>query len=79
MVSTVRARYREGGVAGVLKDKAQQNRRRALGGEAEAVMVAIACSPVPDGPDHWTVRMLRDTLIELAVVEGARPQPFMTA
>ncbi len=69
-VSNVRARYREGGVARVLKDKVQQNRRRALGGEEEAVMAAIACSPVPEGHDHWTLRMLRDKLVELGVVEG---------
>lgn len=69
-VSNVRQRYREGGVERVLKDKVQQNRRRALGGEEEAVMTAIACSPVPDGHDHWTLRMLRDKLVELGVVEG---------
>lgn len=68
-VSNVRARYRAGGVERVLKDKVQQNRRRALGGEAEAVLVAIACSPVPEGHDHWTLRMLRDKLIELDVTE----------
>jgi transposase len=68
-VSNVRARYREGGVERVLKDKVQRNRRHALGGEEEAVMVAIACRPVPDGHDHWTLRMLRDKLIELDVVD----------
>lgn len=68
-VSNVRARYREGGVEQVLSDKVQQKRRRALSGEAEAVLVAIACSPVPEGHDHWTLRMLRDKLIELDVVE----------
>ncbi len=68
-VSNVRARYRIGGVEGVLKDKIQQKRRRAFGGEGEAVLVAIACSPVPEGHDHWTLRMLRDKLIELDVVE----------
>src|SRR5512147_1284909 len=57
-VSNVRKRYRAGGVSGVLKDKVQKNRRRALAGAEEAVMVALACSPVPDGHDHWTVRML---------------------
>src|SRR5438270_1942314 len=46
-VSNVRARYREGGVERVLKDKIQQKRRRALAGADEAVLVAIACSPVP--------------------------------
>lgn len=68
-VSNVRARYREGGVNGVLKDRVQQNRRRALTGEDEAVLVALACSPVPEGHDHWTLRMLRDKLIALELVE----------
>ena len=68
-VSNVRQRYRAGGIDRVLKDKVQQNRRRALGGEEEAVMAVIACSPVPDGHDHWTLRMLRDKLVELGVVE----------
>ena len=68
-VSNVRSRYRAAGVAGVLKDKEQVKRRRALGGTEEAVLVALACSPVPDGHDHWTLRMLRDKLIELEVVE----------
>lgn len=69
-VSQVRKRYREGGVAGVLKDKVQPKRRRALSGAEEALVVAIACSPVPDGHDHWTLRMLRDKLVELEVVES---------
>ena|ERR1700690_869996 len=68
-VSNVRARYHAAGVEGVLKDKVQAKRRRALGGTEEAVLVALACSPVPDGHDHWTLRMLRDKLIELDVVE----------
>ena len=69
-VSNVRKRYRESGVEGVLKDKVQQKRRRALSGAEEALVVAIACSPMPDGHDHWTLRMLRDKLVELEVVES---------
>jgi transposase len=68
-VSNVRKRYRSGGVEGVLKEKVQQKRRHALGGAEEALLVAIACSPVPEGHDHWTLRLLRDKLVELGVVE----------
>ena len=68
-VSNVRKRYREGGVEAVLKDKVQPRRRRALAGAEEALLVAIACSPVPDGHDHWTIRMLQSKLVELGVVE----------
>jgi len=68
-VSNIRQRYREGGINAVLTDKKQQKRRRALSGAAEALIVAIACSPVPDGHDHWTVRMIQDKIIEMGVVE----------
>src|SRR5690349_12316462 len=68
-VSNIRQRYREGGINAVLTDKKQQNRRRALSGAAEALIVAVACSPVPDGHDHWTVRMIQAKVIELGVVE----------
>jgi transposase len=68
-VSNIRQRYREGGVQAVLTDKKQHNRRRALSGAAEAMIVAVACSPVPDGHDHWTVRMIRDKIVEMGVVD----------
>ena len=68
-VSNIRQRYREGGINAVLSDKKQQQRRRALSGAAEALLVAVACSPVPDGHDHWTVRMIRDKLVEMGVVD----------
>jgi len=69
-VSNVRTRYRKSGVEGVLKDKVQRRRRQALGGEGEAVLVALACSPVPEGHDHWTLRMLRNKVIELGIVDN---------
>jgi transposase len=67
-VSNIRKRFREGGVVGVLTDKVQAKRRRALSGAGEAMLVAIACSPVPDGHDHWTVRMIQSKLVEMGVV-----------
>ena len=72
-VSNVRARYRAGGVSGTLHDKVQQHRRRALSGAEEAFIIATACSPVPDGHDHWTVRMLHQRLVGLGVVAQVSP------
>lgn len=69
-VSNTRHRYRQGGVPRVLTDLPPKPHERALDAEGEAVLIATACSPVPDGHDHWTLRMLRGRLIELGLVEG---------
>jgi hypothetical protein len=39
-----------------------------------AHLVAIACSPVPDGHDHWTVRLLAGKAVELGFVESILPE-----
>jgi hypothetical protein len=52
-----------------LHDKVQQHRRSALSGLQTAHLMAVACSPVPDGHDHWTVRLLADKAVELGFVE----------
>jgi hypothetical protein len=41
-----------------------------LDGKAEAIVIATACSPVPEGRATWTARMLANRLVELQVVEG---------
>src|SRR5271165_5116008 len=69
-ITNTRTRYREGGIERVLHDQVQAHRRCALDSEQEAILVAVACSLVPEHHDHWTIRLLRDKLIELEVVEG---------
>ena len=44
-------------------------RLRRLDGEAEAHLIALACSPAPSGHAHWTIRLLADKLVELGYVE----------
>src|SRR5215472_18921250 len=61
----VRRRYTEGGLEAVLQDKRQQRYRQALTGAQAAHLIAIACSLVPNGHDHWTLRMLADQAVEL--------------
>lgn len=45
----VRQRYRSSGLEAVLLDKRQQRYRQALTGEQAAHLIAIACTPAPDG------------------------------
>jgi hypothetical protein len=51
------------------KPPARQYRRR-LDGEQEARLVALTCSAPPPGHKRWTLRLLADRLVALAVVES---------
>jgi transposase len=73
-VVNVRARFAEGGVDAVLRHKRQARYRQALTGAHQAHLIAVACSKVPDGHDHWTVRMLANKAIELGFVEKISPE-----
>ena len=73
-VLNVRARFVAGGVDGVLAHKRQVHYRQALTGAQQAHLIAIACSPVPDGHDHWTLRMLAGKAVELGFVEQISPE-----
>src|SRR2546429_1918963 len=70
----VRQLYLEGGLEAVLHDKRQQRYRQALTGGQAAHLIAITCSPVPNGHDHWTVRLLAGKAIELGFVESISPE-----
>lgn len=44
------------------------SRRLVFDGEFEARLTQLACSPAPEGRSRWTVRLLRDRLVELKIV-----------
>jgi transposase len=73
-VVNVRARFAEGGVEAVLRHQRQTHYRQALTGQQQAHLIAIACSKVPDGHDHWTLRMLANKAVELGFVEKISPE-----
>ena len=73
-VTNVRRRFAEGGLEAVLHDKVQQHRRSAFSGLQTAHLIAVACSPSPDGHDHWTVRMLAGQAVELGYVRRISPE-----
>ena len=73
-VRNIRKRFRAGGVEAVLTDKRQARRRQALTDGQAAHLIAITCSTVPDGHDHWTLRMLAGQAVELGYVPGISPE-----
>jgi transposase len=73
-IRNVRQRFEEGGVEAVLTEKRQECRRQALDDGQAAHLIAVACSEVPDGHDHWTVRMLAGKAVELGYVRRISPE-----
>ena len=73
-VRRVKRRYAEEGLEGVLKHRVQPNRYRKVDDRVEAHLIALACSPAPEGHDHWTLRLLADKTVELGVVESLAPE-----
>ena len=57
-VRRVKKRFGEEGLWAALEDRPRPGGKRKLSGEAEALVIATACSPVPLGEDHWTLDLL---------------------
>ena len=47
----------------------QKRKRRIVQGEEEAYLVALACSEPPKGHCRWTLRLLKDKMVELEYVD----------
>lgn len=70
-VERVRKRFVQAGLDGALARKPTTRRsQRKLDGVGEAQLVAITCSPPPEGADRWTLALLADKLVELKVVDA---------
>ena len=69
-VFRAKRRYFEEGLDEVLRCRNQVNRYRKLDDRAEAHLIALACSPAPEGHDHWTLRALAGKVVELGLVES---------
>lgn len=69
-VAHVRKRFAAEGRDAALTEKPRCGGPAKLDGKAEAVVIALACSPPPDGRTTWTARMLANKLVELAMVES---------
>ena len=73
-VSRVRQQFAAEGLDATLHKKRAANRQyRKLDGQQEARLIALACSPAPQGRACWTMKLLADRLVELEVVESIDP------
>lgn len=70
-VERIRKRFVEQGFEASLDRKVQKRRRqRKIDGDAEAHLIASACSDPPEGRSRWTLKLLADKLVELEQVDS---------
>jgi transposase len=69
-IERVRQRCFDKGVEACLKQRPRAARPSLLDGEQEAHLVALVCSSAPEGRTRWTLRMLRDQLVALEIVDS---------
>jgi transposase len=70
-VARVRKRFVQEGMKSLSKRPlVRRPRRLRLDGEQEAHLLALACSPAPQGHAHWTLRLLADKMVVLEHVDS---------
>jgi transposase len=62
------------GFDATLRRKPQSPRARKLDGHHEAQLIAVTCSPAPEGHNRWTLRLLADKLVDLTELDGLAPE-----
>jgi hypothetical protein len=72
-VARARQQLVEEGFEATLKRKYNPNsaRPRIFDGEREAKLIALACSPAPEGFARWSLRLLEEKVVELNIVDKA--------
>jgi len=69
-VERVRREFVEEGFDAALeRRKPRRQYERALDGDGEAHLVALACQKAPEGRSRWTLRLLADRMVQLEYVE----------
>lgn len=78
-VAKVRKEFAEGGLEKALnRKKPNREYERCLDGNAEAHLIALACSEAPDGYERWSLRLLQDRFVKLEIVESVSHETIRT-
>ena len=78
-VLNVRKSFVEKGLQATLsRKKPEREYAHALDGEAEAHLIALACSAPPEGRRVWSLRLLRDRFVSLGHVDNVSHETIRT-
>ena len=79
-VKEVRRRYVEQGLDSALERKPQEtpSRSKKLDGRQEAQLITLSCSKPPKGRERWTLQLLADEMVTLAIVDDISAETVRT-
>ena len=66
-------------LAAIERKRPKREYQHSLDGEAEAHLIAIACSAPPTGREHWTLRLLQNEMIKCHHVDAVSHETIRTA
>lgn len=66
-------------LAAIERKKPNREYEHSLEGEAEAYLIAIACSEPPEGRERWTLRMLQAEMVKRKYVDEVSHETVRTA
>jgi hypothetical protein len=70
-IAKVRKTFVQSGLKAALRrKKSDREYEHALDGEAEAHLIALACSQPPAGREHWSLRMLQNRFVKLGFADS---------
>lgn len=77
-VQRTRQRFVEEGLAAALRERPRPGGAPKLTADQAAVVVALACSPPPAGRRRWTLQLLAQEVVTLAVVDAISDETIRT-
>ena len=63
-------RYQQGGLEGAVYERARPGKEARLDTQQRQRIVALVCSPPPEGRARWTVRLLAEEVVKRKLVPG---------
>lgn len=69
-IERLRRRFVEGTLEEALGERPRPGAKRKLDMKQEAHLIAVTCTPAPEGQARWTMQLLADELVQLGIVDS---------